>query len=161
MSIESVPDLTPIPSPRPRRRRPRRRAHPPWDRQATKIKNGSALVAGVSQSIGYIRRLRELLADYSADLPEATAAERSLIRRVCIIELEIERLETKLASADEASQRNLDLYGRMTGNLRRVLQTLGLGSKRQLKHERDNATGPLGRLLIAEHEAHEDEEEVT
>jgi hypothetical protein len=155
--MQPVPDLTPILSPHARRKHPRRRAHPPWDRQATKLKNGSALIAGVNQGGLYVRRLRELLADYSADLPEATAAERSLIKRACILEIELERLETKLASAGEASQRNLDLYGRMSGNLRRVLQQLGLGSKRQ-QRERDNAPGPLGRLLIADIERQREED---
>jgi hypothetical protein len=43
----------------------------------------------------------------------------------------------------------------MSGNLRRVLQQLGLGSKRQSK--RDDVPGPLGRLLIADIERQEAE----
>jgi hypothetical protein len=142
MSIESAPESPPTPPPhRPRRRR---RAHPPRDSQLTKLKNGSALIAGVNQGGFYIRRLRELLADYNADLPEATAAERSLIQRACVLTIELERLETGLAGSDETSQRGLDLYARTVGNLRRVLQTLGLGPKGQSKRD---TGGILGRIL--------------
>jgi hypothetical protein len=156
MSRQSAPDLIPIAPQRPRRRYPRRRAHQPWNSQATKIKNGSALIAGVNQGGFYIRRLRELLADYGADLPGATTAERSLIKRACILTIELERLETGLAGSDKASQRGVDLYARTVGNLRRVLQTLGLGPKRQ--RERDDAPGPLGRLLIADIERQQQED---
>jgi hypothetical protein len=156
MSMQHATDLPPIAPQRPRRRYPRRRMHAPWDSQSTKIKNGSALIAGVNQGGFYIRRLRELIADYNGDLPEATAAERSLIKRACILEIELERLETGLAGSDKASQRGLDLYARTVGNLRRVLLTLGLGSKRQ--RERNNAPGPLGRLLIADIERQREED---
>jgi hypothetical protein len=80
-------------------RRRRRRPHPPRNSQATKLKNGSVAIAGVNQSIGYVRRFKELLADYADDMPKASVAERSLIRRACILEIELEHAETKFAAS--------------------------------------------------------------
>jgi hypothetical protein len=148
MSIEPAPDSPPMAPSRPRRRR---RQHPPWSPQATKIKNGSAIIAGVNQSIVYVRRLKELLADYLDDMPQATTAERSLIRRACILEIELEHFETKFASAGEAAQRDLDLYARTTGNLRRVLQTLGL-------QRREPKGRTFGEMLAADYERQQREE---
>jgi hypothetical protein len=40
--------------------------------------------------------------------------------------VELERLEVKFALAGEASERDLDLYIRAAGNLRRLLEAIGL-----------------------------------
>jgi hypothetical protein len=142
---------------RPKPVAPRKRAADSRAYGRTKISNGSVAIAGVNQRDPYVRRFKELVANYQADMPGATAAERSLVRRACILEIELERLETGLAGSDKASQRGLDLYARTVGNLRRVLQALGLGSKRQSK--RDDAPGPLGRLLIADIERQQREKQ--
>ena len=57
---------------------------------------------------------------------EVTAAEASLIRRAAVLSVELEALEVKFAEAGQASDRDLDLYGRTSGNLRRILETLGI-----------------------------------
>jgi hypothetical protein len=64
-------------------------------------------------------------------LPEASAAERSLIRRCAVLTVELERLEAKFAVVSEAPATALDLYVRGCGSLHRLLQTLGL-KRRQL-----------------------------
>jgi hypothetical protein len=139
--MEPAPESHVVTKPKP----PRQRAADAKAYGRTKISNGSAVIAGVRQSVGYVRRFKELLADYSEDMPQATTADRALIKRAAIIEIELERLETRFASAGAASQRNLDLYVRMTGNLRRVLQALGL--QRHEPKKQTFGSSPLGQIL--------------
>jgi hypothetical protein len=56
--------------------------------------------------------------------PDCSAAERSIIRRVAVLSVELEQLEQKFAINGEASPNQLDLYGRSVGNLRRCLELL-------------------------------------
>ena len=100
----------------------------PKDPQRSAIANGK-LLPGVDQRSTWVRRCRELLADHIADLgghENTSAAERSIIRRAAVLTVELERLETRFASAGEASVEDLDLYQRTAGNLRRLLEAVGL-----------------------------------
>ena len=56
----------------------------------------------------------------------ASAAERSIIRRAAVLTTELERLEVKFALAGEASAGDIDLYARVAANLRRLLESIGL-----------------------------------
>ena len=98
----------------------------PKDAQNSRVANGSALLAGVDGRSVWIRRCKELLADHLSDIPDPTAAERSLIRRAAVLTTELERLEVQFALADGADPETLDLYGRISGNLRRLLEAVGL-----------------------------------
>jgi hypothetical protein len=49
-----------------------------------------------------------------------------LIRRSAVLSVELEALEARFAEAGQASERDLDLYARTCGNLRRLLETVGL-----------------------------------
>ena len=53
-------------------------------------------------------------------------AERSIIRRASTLTVELERLESTFATAGEADPATLDLYQRTAGNLRRLLESIGL-----------------------------------
>jgi len=100
----------------------------PKDPQRSAIANGK-LLPGVDQRSTWVRRCRELLADHIADLggqENTSAAERSIIRRAAVLTVELERLETRFASAGGASVEDLDLYQRTAGNLRRLLEAVGL-----------------------------------
>ncbi|MCJ2138455.1 hypothetical protein [Methylobacterium sp. E-066] len=55
-----------------------------------------------------------------------SAAERSLVRRIATLTVELERMEERFASDGEADPAALDLYSRTSGNLRRLLEALGL-----------------------------------
>jgi hypothetical protein len=55
-----------------------------------------------------------------------SAAERSLIRRAATLTVELEILELRFAKKSGASDKDLDLYIRATGGLRRLLETIGL-----------------------------------
>ena len=74
----------------------------------------------------WVRRCKDLIADYKSDIPDASIAERSLLRRACLLTVELERFESKFANAGGASDWDLDLYQRTAGNLRRLLESVGL-----------------------------------
>jgi hypothetical protein len=95
----------------------------------SRVANGSALLSGVDLRSLWARRLKETLADHLSDIPDASAAERSLIRRSAVLTIELERLETKFAQVGAASDSDLDLYQRTASALRRLLEAVGL--KRQ------------------------------
>jgi hypothetical protein len=94
--------------------------------QRSRVANGSALLGGVDGRSTWVRRLKECLDDHLSDLPDASVAERSIIRRASVLEVELERLETKFALAGQASADELDIYARIAANLRRLLESVGL-----------------------------------
>jgi hypothetical protein len=53
-------------------------------------------------------------------------AERSIVRRIATLTVELERLESVFAVAGEAKPDQLDLYQRTAGNLRRLLESIGI-----------------------------------
>jgi hypothetical protein len=84
---------------------------------------------GIDGRSVWVRRCKELIADHLADLggeDNASIAERSLVRRASVLTVELERLEVKFALAGAATDRDLDLYQRTAGNLRRLLEATGL-----------------------------------
>ena len=98
----------------------------PKDRQRSRITNGSALLPGVDGRSAWVRRTKDVIAAHLSDVPDASAAERSIIRRAAVLTVELERLEAQFALAGEADAETLDLYGRVSGNLRRLLEAVGL-----------------------------------
>jgi hypothetical protein len=104
------------------------RVHRP-SRQKTRLRNGTSILPGVDGRSSWVRRAKELIADHVNDLggiDVVSAAERSIIRRACVLTVELERLEAKFALAGEASLEDLDLYQRMTNTMRRALESVGL-----------------------------------
>jgi hypothetical protein len=99
---------------------------PPKDRQRSSITNGSKLLAGIDGRSAWVRRCKDVIAAHLSDIPDPTMAERSLIRRAAVLTTELERLEATFATAGEANPEALDLYGRTSGNLRRLLEAVGL-----------------------------------
>jgi hypothetical protein len=104
----------------------RRVVGPPKDPQKSRITNGSALLPGVDGRCAWIRRAKDLISLHLADIPNASTAVRSLVRRACVMTVELERIEQRFALADEASAEDLDLYQKTSNSLRRLLQTIGL-----------------------------------
>jgi hypothetical protein len=98
-------------------------------RQRSKVGNGHKLIAGCDGRGPWVRRLKDLLAEATSDMggvDNTSAAERHIIRRACVLIVELERLEGKFAQAGEANADDLDLYGRISGNMRRLLESVGL-----------------------------------
>jgi hypothetical protein len=98
----------------------------PKDSRKTRMTNGTALLPGVDGRLLWVRRCKEILASHLSDKPDATAAEQAIIRRAAVLIVELERLERQFALAGEADPETLDLYGRVAGNMRRLLESVGL-----------------------------------
>jgi hypothetical protein len=101
----------------------------PSSRQRSRMTNGSALLPGVDGRSAWVRRCKDIIEAHLSDLggeDNTSAAERSLIRRASVMTVELERLEARFAAAGEASAEALDLYQRTAGNLRRLLEAVGL-----------------------------------
>jgi hypothetical protein len=84
---------------------------------------------GVDGRSAWVRRCKELIADHISDLggvDNASAAERSLVRRACVLTVELERMEKQFALEGQASAEDLEIYARVAGNLRRLLEAVGL-----------------------------------
>jgi hypothetical protein len=104
-------------------------ADPVPARQRSRIANGSALLPGVDGRSAWVRRAKEVIASHISDMggvDNTSAAERSIIRRASTLTVELERLEARFALAGEASPEDLDVYARVTANLRRLLEAVGL-----------------------------------
>lgn len=99
---------------------------PAKDPQKSRVGNGSVLLPGVDGRSAWARRAKDVLSEHLSDVPDASAAERSIIRRASVLTVELERLEAQFALAGEADAETLDLYGRVSGNLRRLLEAVGL-----------------------------------
>jgi hypothetical protein len=96
----------------------------------SKVTNGRRVFAIGGDGRGaWTRRWRDLHDAHIADLGGLAAglseAQISLCRRSAALEVELEQLEAKM-SLGEAKIEDLDLYNRLSGNLRRILESLGL-----------------------------------
>ena len=98
-------------------------------RQRSALTNGRRLLAGVDGRNPWICRCKDVIRAHLVDLggeDNASAAERSIIRRCAVLTTELERLEVRFALANEANPEDLDLYQRVANSLRRLLEAVGL-----------------------------------
>ena len=98
----------------------------PKDSRKSRVTNGSVLLPGVDGRSLWVRRCKDILASHLSDKPDATAAEKAIIRRAAVLIVELERMEKQFALNGEADPLTLDLYGRVAGNMRRLLESVGL-----------------------------------
>jgi DNA polymerase/3'-5' exonuclease PolX len=119
------------------------------------LTNGKRLLLGVDHRNPWVRRFKDLLNQYIADLGGAdncSAAERSILRRASVLETELERMETKFALAvergSEVSIDNLDAYARIAANHRRQLEAVGLQRRPREVQELHGPNGMLTQLTI-------------
>lgn len=107
----------------------RRAAAPRPPTLRSRVTNGRTLFAAGGDMRGpWARRLRDLFDLHLADLggPDAVSeAERSIVRRAAVLTVELERIEARFAVGKGADD-DLDLYQRTAGNLRRLLESVGL-----------------------------------
>ena len=59
------------------------------DRQRSSVTNGSKLLAGIDGRSAWVRRCKDVIAAHLSDIPDPTAAERSLIRRAAVLTTEL------------------------------------------------------------------------
>ena len=110
----------------------------------SRISNGSSVLPNVDGRSTWVRRLRDLIHLHLADLggdDVVSEAERSIIRRIATLTVELERMELVFALAGEAKPDQIDLYQRTANSLRRLLESIGLERRAR------NITS-LGELLI-------------
>jgi hypothetical protein len=118
-------------------------------RQRSAVGNGHKLIAGCDGRGRWVRRLKDLFDEAISDMggvDNTSAAERHIIRRACVLIVELERLEGKFAQAGEVSVDDLDCYGRTAGNMRRLLESVGLQ-----RRARDVTPDPLEYAARTEH----------
>jgi len=95
----------------------------------SRLTNGSHVLPGVDGRSTWARRFRDLMQLHLADLGGEDAvseAERSIVRRAAALMVELERMELKFATDEEAQAADLDLYQRTSNTMRRHLEALGL-----------------------------------
>jgi len=88
-----------------------------------------ALLPGIDGRSAWVRRAKGIIAAHLSDLggvENTSAAERSIIRRASTLTVELERFESKFATAGEASPDDLEVYQRCANSLRRLLEAVGL-----------------------------------
>jgi hypothetical protein len=92
----------------------------------SRVGNGSALLNRVDLRSVWYRRFKDLLDDHFSDIPNASYAEGSILRRAAVLECELETMETTFATRGHAEADELDLYQRTASGLRRLLESVGL-----------------------------------
>ena len=78
------------------------------DPQKSAISNGSKLLPGIDQRSAWVRRCRDIIAEHLSDLgghDNCSAAERSIVRRASVIEVELEMLEAKVRERRPSQRR--------------------------------------------------------
>lgn len=102
-------------------------------KQRSKMANGTAILLGARDERSvFVRRMKEIIADHISDLgglDAVSVAERSIVRRVATLTIQLEKLETRFAEDPTVGERTLDLYNRTSANLGRLLDRLGLKRK--------------------------------
>jgi hypothetical protein len=101
--------------------------------QKSRITNGSSLLPGIDGRSAWVRRCKDLIGAHLSDLPNASVAERSLVRRAAVLTTQLERLERRFAIADladeAASADDLDVYIRGSDRLQSLLSAIGLARR--------------------------------
>ena len=118
------------------------------------VTNGSVLLRDADGRSAWVRRAKDIISEALSDLggvDNTSAAERSIVRRAATLTVELERLEARFATAGEASADDLDLYQRTAGNLRRLLEAVGLQRRAR------NVTPSLSEYLAKLQETEEAE----
>jgi hypothetical protein len=94
----------------------------------SKVTNGRRIFAIGGDGRGaWTRRWRDLVELHVSDCGGAVAiseAMLSLCRRIAAIEVQLEQMEARMSEGD--LKVDLDLYNRLAGNLRRMLESIGL-----------------------------------
>jgi hypothetical protein len=115
------------------------------------ISNGSIVLRDVDGRTARMRRLRDLIEMHVDDLggpTQVSEAERSICRRIGTLTVELETLEAKFEDQGEALPNQLDLYQRTAGNLRRLLESIGLQ-----RRPRNVTPQTLAQYIDAKHAA--------
>src|SRR5262249_13702806 len=105
------------------------------------------LLPGIDGRSWWTRRARELISAYTTYLggpDNVNVAKRAIIRRVAVLQIELERIGHRFALLPDdvpADPADVDLYQRTSGGLRRLLETIGI------EHTRDVTPPSIAEYL--------------
>jgi hypothetical protein len=120
-------DLPPAIAQRPKRVAPLKDHLDPSRRNLrSKVTNGEAAYVVGNGCSPWARRQRDLIAIHAQDaggLETISAARLSLCHRAAALQVQLELMEGQLSLGAEV---DMDLYGRLSGHLRRILETIGV-----------------------------------
>jgi hypothetical protein len=94
--------------------------------QRSSVTNGKRLFVEGDGRSPWSRRYYDLVAAHVSDMggrSNLSEAQLGLIKRCATLEVELEQMEGRLSQGEQI---DLDVFGRATGNLRRVWESLGL-----------------------------------
>ncbi|ESX68762.1 hypothetical protein NKJ87_06350 [Mesorhizobium sp. M0027] len=97
--------------------------------QRSAVTNGRKLFIEGDGNSPWSRRYKDLCSEHASDLGGAEAlsqSQLSLIRRAATLSVQLEQMEGRLSEGLDA---DMDLFGRLAGHLRRILETLGIERK--------------------------------
>src|ERR1700722_7848370 len=95
----------------------------------SKVTNGNKLLTGVDGRTMWARRCWDILAALVSDAggeDHVTEATRSVLRRAAVLSTELERREAAFARDGHISPEDLDLYGKTSAVLARLLEKTGI-----------------------------------
>jgi hypothetical protein len=112
------------------KRRRRLRLIPSKAQFRSAMTNGRIFERDVDLRSKFMRRLRDLIYTHETDLggvETLSEGQRAIVRRVSMLQVQLEQLEHRFAEADGAASRlDLEAYQRCSNSLRRLLESLGL-----------------------------------
>ena len=104
----------------------RKPIHDPKSKGRSAVSNGTALFIEADGRSSWAKRMRDIVQSHVSDLGGAdrlTMAQKELVRRTATLGCQLEQMEGRLADGLEV---DLDLYGRLAGHQRRILESLGI-----------------------------------
>jgi hypothetical protein len=105
------------------------RARPRAKRPRSAVTSGRHLLLHGNPNSAWARRYHDLIGGHVSDMGGAdmlSEAQAALIRDAAALEIELERMRGMLS---EDQKVDLDLYGRVAGQRRRILESIGLERK--------------------------------
>ncbi|RWM57441.1 hypothetical protein [Mesorhizobium sp.] len=103
--------------------------HDPKTKGRSGVSNGNKTFVAADGRTVWAKRFRDLVSDHASDLggsENLSQSQKALVRRAAALGIELERMEGDLA---EGRPVDLDLFGRLSGHQRRILETLGIERK--------------------------------
>lgn len=95
-------------------------------RLRSRVTNGKSPFIGADGRSAWVRLWKDLLGAHASDLGgDLSEAQRASCEVVATLRTELKLIEAKMSNG-EASPEDIDLYNRLSGNLRRYLEMLGL-----------------------------------
>ena len=96
------------------------------------------LLPGIDGRSAWTRKAAAQIRAYLTDLggiENCSTAERSIIRRIAALEIELQRLEAKFANAGAAEIADLETYQRCANSQRRLLEAIGIERRARTVNE--------------------------